>query len=164
MEEFIDIVDEKDNVVGKEEKKIVERKALFHRAVFIFIFNSEGKLFVQKRSKHKFLAPGLYGIGAGGSVRAGESYDEAAARELAEELGIKNIKLDFMFNFTYRAENDNYNSKVYKGIYDGEIKIQEDEIEHGEFKTIDEIRQMSEEGKLCPDTALFFEKYLELEK
>lgn len=97
-------------------------------------------------------------------VRAEESYEGAAIRELEEELEIGDIKIEYMFNFKYRSDINNVNLRIYKCVYDGEINVQKDEIEEGDFKTIEEIKQMSERGLLCPDTALFFKKYLELQK
>jgi isopentenyl-diphosphate delta-isomerase type 1 len=163
-EEYQDLIDEDDNVIGKVTRGEVKRKGLLHRAILVFVFNSKRELYMQKRSKNKFLFPGLWGIGAGGGVSLGESYEAAAIRELEEELGITNVNIEYIFNFSYRSDIMNNICKVYKCIYDGEIKIKENEVEKGDFKTIDEIKQMVEEGKLCPDTALIFEKYLELEK
>lgn len=65
-EEYGYVVDEDDNVLYKTTREEVKRKALLHRGVIIFVFNSEGKLFVQKRSRNKKTYLNLWGIGAGG--------------------------------------------------------------------------------------------------
>lgn len=55
------LVDEKDNIIGKEEKvKCHLGKGILHRAFTIFIFDKEGKVLLQKRSKNKFLWPGFW--------------------------------------------------------------------------------------------------------
>jgi len=163
-EEQIILVDENDNETGIVPRSRMIKENLRHRTSFIFVFNSERKLYVHKRSKNKDTFPGYWVIGAGGAVSAGDTYDYTARKELEEELGIKKEKLYFMFDFSYESEIDRYFAKVYKCIYNGKIRIQKDEIEKGAFKTIDEIKEMSEKGLLCPDTALYFKKYLEIKK
>src|SRR3989338_6629550 len=89
----VDIVGEKDNVVGCEEKDIAHQRGLWHRMSGIYLTNSEGKLLLQKRSATKDVFPNLWTQSVGGHVDAGESYETAALRELKEELGILNLEL-----------------------------------------------------------------------
>lgn len=70
-DEIFDVVDEADRVVGRATRAVVHRDGLRHRAAHVFLLNSRGELFLQRRS-----------------LDAGESYVEAARRELAEELGV----------------------------------------------------------------------------
>ncbi|MEE9525659.1 MAG: NUDIX domain-containing protein [Candidatus Woesearchaeota archaeon] len=161
--EYQDLIDENDNVIGKATRKEIVEKALLHRGVIVFVFNSEEKLYMQKRSENKALFPGLWGIGAGGGVSLGENYEEAAKRELKEELGIADVPMEFMFDFSFKSDFLNNICKIYKCVCNDKITLRREEIEKGGFKTIEEIKQMSEEGLLCPDTAEFFQKYLENE-
>jgi len=162
-DELIDIVDENDKVIDTMMRKKMRESNLLHRGVFVFVFDSKGELFLQKRSMNKTIFPGLWGIGAGGGVQTGESYEIAAKRELKEELGVDG-EIEFMFDCRFNSNEDNYKGKVYKIIYDGKITIAKEEIDEGCFKTIDEIKAMIDKGLLCPDTVLKFEKYLEIEK
>lgn len=84
----ITFVDEDDNVIGAGTKKEVWEKGIWHRVVRINLLNKEGKLLIAKRSETLSSAPGLWESAAAGHVDEGESYGEAAARELKEELGI----------------------------------------------------------------------------
>jgi isopentenyl-diphosphate delta-isomerase type 1 len=88
-EELFDIVNERDEPVGQASRQEAHRLGLKHRAVHILIFNAEGKVFLQKRSREKDVAPGLWDSSCSGHVDAGEDYDAAARRELAEELGLR---------------------------------------------------------------------------
>ena len=47
------IVDENDEVIGSEDKEIAFQKGLIRRIVRIFVFNSKGELFLQRRSSNK---------------------------------------------------------------------------------------------------------------
>ena len=81
--EIYDLVDEKDNVIGKTNKEESHKKGLPHRVVAVYVFTDDGKLLVQHRKKD-----GLLDHSVGGHVHAGETYDVAALRELKEELGL----------------------------------------------------------------------------
>lgn len=93
--EYLDIVDENDKVIGKDTRKNIYIKGLEHnvRVVNIFIFNSEGKLLLPKRSMNRKIFPGCFDFSCGEHVVSGEDYYGAAKRGLEEELGIKNMRL-----------------------------------------------------------------------
>jgi isopentenyl-diphosphate delta-isomerase type 1 len=158
-EELVDIVDEEDRVIKSIPRKLVEQKDLLHRAVFVFVINSKNEVLLTKRSEKKLTYPGLWGIGAGGGVQAGEDYETAAKRELLEEIGIRE-KIDFLFDFNFKSKTDRFKGKVYLTKWDGKVTPAEDEIEESKFATKEEIEKLIKQKLLCPDTALMFEKYL----
>lgn len=164
MSEKIDIVDENDQILGTVDREDTFNSAVITRGVLVFVFNREGKLFMHQRKKSKKVYPGLWGIGAGGGVMSDETYEHASERELIEETGVRNVRIDFMFHFRYRSGYHNVNFQVFKCEYNGRIQVNmtHDEFERGEFKTIEEVKEMAASGLLCPDTALIFEKWLEL--
>ena len=88
MAELIDFFDENDQFVLTADRhtKRNENKSLFVRGVHIFLVNSDGEVFVQKRmprqdAPHKWEIPS-------GHVQTEEHVDDAAKRELKEETGI----------------------------------------------------------------------------
>lgn len=88
-EEYLEIVDENDRVIGKALRRVVHEQGSRHRATHIFIFNSRGQLFLQKRSRLKDMHPGQWDSSAAGHVDPEESYDDCIIRELREELGAR---------------------------------------------------------------------------
>ena len=48
--------------------------ALPHRSTYVLVFNSQGDLYVQKRTLTKDVFPGYFDVAAGGVVLAGETY------------------------------------------------------------------------------------------
>jgi isopentenyldiphosphate isomerase len=86
-EEIFDVVNERNEVIGREPRSVVHRTGLKHRAVHILVFNSRGELFLQKRSMAKDCFPGAWDSSASGHLDCGEEYDVCAVRELREELG-----------------------------------------------------------------------------
>lgn len=92
--ELFDLIDRNDRVTGVTNKVEAHEKGLLHRVVAVFVFNSEGELFVQVHKK----SGGLYDNSVGGHVSKGESYYQAASREAREELGIAQ-PLKYIDNF-----------------------------------------------------------------
>jgi isopentenyl-diphosphate delta-isomerase type 1 len=86
--ELFDVVDQHDCVVRRETRHEVHRQRLLHRAVHILLFNTRGEVYLQRRSPGKDTFPNRWTTSCSGHVDAGEDYDIAAQRELAEELGL----------------------------------------------------------------------------
>ncbi len=87
--EILDVVDADDRVVGSMARGEIHRKGLFHRSVHVFLFDESGRLYLQRRSYEKAEHPGKWDSSASGHVDSGESYEEAARRELEEEIGVR---------------------------------------------------------------------------
>lgn len=87
--EMVEIVDRFDRTLLIMPKSEAHRQSLFHRSVFVLVFNPAGKLYLQKRGPKKALYPGRFDLSATGHVKAGESRYDAALRELFEELGLR---------------------------------------------------------------------------
>lgn len=93
-DELVDIVDEFDQVVQVVPRRIMRAERLRHRAVFIAVVDGAGRLLVHRRSPLKDVWPSWCDIAVGGVVGAGESYLEAAHRELSEEIGVSAATLE----------------------------------------------------------------------
>jgi|SaaInlStandDraft_3_1057020.scaffolds.fasta_scaffold76033_2 isopentenyldiphosphate isomerase len=88
-DELLDIVDENDQVIGQKFRSEIYLKKLSNfRVVNAFLINKEGKLWIPRRNKNKHIYPLCLDASMGGHVKSGETYDEAFARELMEELRI----------------------------------------------------------------------------
>ncbi|WP_223886710.1 NUDIX domain-containing protein, partial [Pseudomonas amygdali] len=81
-------VDEQDRLLGSRVRADLRERGLIGRGTYILLFNSAGELCVHRRTLSKAIYPGYWDVAAGGMVQADESYDESAARELEEELGV----------------------------------------------------------------------------
>ena len=146
MSEYFWVVDEEDHVIGKETREKCHNTNLIHRSVYIFLKNSKKGIFIQKRSMMKDLYPGYYTGSASGHVSFGETYHQAALRELEEELGVR-AQLRRIGKFKCFGEIDNEISAVYLCHYDGDITINEDEISHGLFLNLKQIDEEIRHGK-----------------
>lgn len=100
---YIDIVNEKDEVIGKELKSKKLEKGFISRVVAVYLFDSENKFLMCKRASHKDDAADLWDLAVCGNVESGENYEEAMKRELEEELDI-DCKLEMLGKFYEEVE------------------------------------------------------------
>lgn len=141
MKEVLDVVDLNDEAVGQATREECHKEFLRHRAVQIFVFDTQGRIFVQKRSKKKDVFPGFYEASCSGHVQAGEAYRQAAARELAEELGITHTEHELreLFTFKLRAKPEHEIIKQYTLKCECVGELQKEEVESGEFLDWNEL-------------------------
>ncbi len=138
--EIFDIVDEQNKVTGQASRQEVHgNPSLIHRVVHVLVFNPKGELFLQKRSRCKDVHPGKWDTSVGGHVDAGESYDDAALREMREELGIQGIKLEFLHTYLHKNSFESEFVQSYRCCWDGSIRTDPEEIEEGRFWSLKEI-------------------------
>ena len=131
-EEIFDVVNERDEVVGQNTRREVHARGLLHRAIHVLVFNSRGKVFLQKRSMNKDRQPGVWDSSCSGHVDSGENYDETTVRELREELGLKlNTPLQKLFKIDACAETDAEFVWIYRCESEGPFQLHPDEIETG---------------------------------
>jgi isopentenyldiphosphate isomerase len=138
--EIFDVVDEQDKVIGQASRQEVHSNpSLIHRVVHVLVFNPEGKLFLQKRSPFKDMQPGKWDTSVGGHVDAGESYEQAAIREMSEELGVQGAKLVLLHTYLHRNPFESEFVRSYQCYWDGPFKLDPEEIEEGRFWSLKEI-------------------------
>ena len=106
MQEQVILVNKKDQPIGLMDKLEAHEKGALHRAVSVFIFNSDNQLLIQRRSLEKYHTPGIWSNTACSHPRNNESTILCANRRLFEEMGII-AKIRPVFNFLYKAEFSN---------------------------------------------------------
>ncbi len=94
------LVNEKDEELGSMEKLQAHQLGRLHRAFSVFIFNSEGRLLIQKRAVGKYHSGGLWTNTCCSHPELGENVKEAAQKRLISEMGI-NCMLEFLFTECY---------------------------------------------------------------
>ncbi|MEX3107049.1 NUDIX domain-containing protein [Streptomyces sp. V2] len=152
-DEILDIVDERDNVIGQLPRGEVYADGLRHRCVFIQARDAEGRLFVHRRTPTKLVFPSLYDMFVGGVVGAGEGYDEAALREAEEELGVSGLpQPEFLFKFLYDdGAGRSWWSAVYEVLCELPVLPQVEEVEWYGFLSEEEVEGRLREWEWVPD-------------
>jgi len=113
---LIDIVNENDEVIGSKMKSKKPELGFISRVSVVFVKNSSGKIMICKRGPNKKNDPNKYDLSACGNVDAGETYEQAAARELMEETGIK-CQPKMLDKFYQENIHDGKVFKYFTGIF-----------------------------------------------
>jgi isopentenyl-diphosphate Delta-isomerase len=132
MEELVILVDERDIKLGLMPKTEAHRKALLHRAISVFIFNSNGEWLLQRRALTKYHSSGLWTNTCCTHPLPNETSIDAANRRLSQEMGMQ-CSLKELFSFTYKEVLDNELTEhefdhVFIGITDNVPQINTDEV------------------------------------
>jgi isopentenyl-diphosphate Delta-isomerase len=107
MEEIkVILVDENDTETGLMSKTEAHEKGLLHRAVSVFITNSDGDWLLQRRALDKYHSAGLWTNTCCSHPLPGETNEDAVKRRLIEEMGLE-CELNQLFRFTYREILEN---------------------------------------------------------
>jgi isopentenyldiphosphate isomerase len=145
-EEIFDVVNERDEVIGRQSRSEVHRLGLMHRAVHVLVFNAAGQVFLQKRSLKKDRQPGVWDSSASGHVESGEDYDACVIREVWEEIGLKlNAAPKRLFKLGAGAGTDQEHVWVYRCEAEGPFRLDPDEIERGGWFAREAVTSWMEE-------------------
>jgi isopentenyldiphosphate isomerase len=141
-EEIFDVVNERDEVIGRAPRKEVHARGLLHRAVHVLVFNARGEVFLQRRSMQKDKHPGVWDSSASGHVDSGEDYDACAMRELNEEIGLRVAHPPKrLFKMDGCAETDAEFVWVYRCESEGPFTLHPGEISGGAWSAPADINK-----------------------
>jgi len=167
MPEYLEVYNLKNKFLGVKErnkfykdakKEFLKKKKVSKKVktIRLIVLNTDGRIYLQRRSKTKFHNPNLYDKTIGGHVPSGYSYEMAVVKECAEELGfpavilsakefkigVKSTDLDVVGIFRPVLKDNNFlsirRSKDldyiqplmtiwYVGYYNGSIKFKDGE-------------------------------------
>ncbi len=159
-DELVDVVDERNEVVGVVSRRTLRAENLWHRCTYVFVMNASGELYVHRRTDTKDVYPGFYDVVAGGVNAGGESYGECARRELEEELGVT-AEPTYRFLHRYEGPSGRVWGAAFDVIWDGPIVWQPSEVVWGAFVPLDEVDAMIARERFCPDGLEVFERWRE---
>ncbi len=137
------LVDEQDLPTGTAGKMEAHQAGLLHRAFSVFIFNGKGEMLLQQRARHKYHSGGLWTNACCSHPLPGEETTAAAERRLQEELGFS-VPVTKAFDFVYKTIFENGLTEyefdhVFTGTYEGEIKMNKEEVMDTCYKTLDDV-------------------------
>lgn len=170
MEKLL-LVNEKDEVVGTEEKmKCHLGKGMLHRAFSVYVFNEKGEILIQQRSKEKPLWPLYWSNSCCSHPRPGESYLEAGERRLQEELGFS-CPLRKIDNFLYQAKYKEVGWErevltIMYGFYQGKVKPAPGEVNDWKWISPEKLIKDMEKNpeKYTPWFKRGFKRYLKIKE
>lgn len=160
--EMLDVVNEKDEVIGQDLKSDKIAKGLISRVAAVFLVDFEGQFIITKRSEQKVIDPGLYDLAAVGSVLAGESYEDGMRREIKEELLI-DCELEMLDKFYQEINHQDKKLKFFCAVFFGrteQIPVLNEEVAEFRKMSFEEIKKetMKSPEKFCPGFLKDFRK------
>ena len=159
-EDILEIVDEQDRVIGTAPRhRCHGDPSLIHRVAHVLVVNRRGEILLQKRSPHKDVQPGKWDTSVGGHLDPGEGYEEAARRELREELGISAAELTFLYAYPLRNEVESENVRTYHCRHDGRVHPDPVEITEVRFWSCVEIDANLGTGIFTPNFEEEFHRF-----
>lgn len=118
-DEILDVINDKDEVIGQEMRSTVHQHGLLHRGVHVFLVTPGRKLIVQQRSIRCHNSPLALDCSLSEHVKSGENYHQAALRGLEEEMGLRDVSLQPLVKFKLiYGPNDYEISLLYEGMAD----------------------------------------------
>ncbi len=139
-EEILDLVNDKDEVIGTAPRKEVNEKGLLYRCAGIYVF-SNNKIVLQKRSPKKRIRPSNWAI-VEETVKSGETYEQAAKRGVKEELGAepKNLKFIGKKIINDTEYPDYFIMSFYTCTISQKIAIDQEEVADTKLFTVSELK------------------------
>ncbi|MCI0750492.1 MAG: isopentenyl-diphosphate Delta-isomerase [Flammeovirgaceae bacterium] len=139
------LVDEQDNAVGIMEKLEAHRKGILHRAFSVLLFNSRGELLLQQRADSKYHSGGLWTNTCCSHPIPDEPVSLTVRKKLNQEMGI-DLQPEFSYSFIYKSVLNNGMIEheldhVYTGKFDGEPKINHEEVKDWRFVNLDDLKK-----------------------
>ena len=143
--EHVILVDKEDNVLGTMEKMEAHRQGILHRAFSILLFDSSGRILLQKRSDGKYHSSGLWTNTCCSHPLPGETLEEATRRRLMQEMGI-DLQPIHSFAFLYKAQLDkglieHELDHVFTGVYNGEPAVNTEEVQDWKYVDVEWLRE-----------------------
>jgi isopentenyl-diphosphate delta-isomerase len=144
------LVNDRDEVIGSMSKAHAhDGDGVLHRAFSLFLFDTEGRLLLQRRSAEKRLWPLYWSNSCCSHPRFGESMEVATSRRLSQELGISG-RLEFVYKFMYQARfscegSENEFCSVYLGRCAETPQVNETEIAEWRFISAENLERELED-------------------
>jgi 8-oxo-dGTP pyrophosphatase MutT (NUDIX family) len=160
VSELVEHVDEHDRVLGVVERDEAVRENWPHRIAATICVDRDGRILVLRRAETLSRFPGHYDVMVGGAVDVGESYEEAAVRELAEELGVR-VPVRFMFKFLCREGISPIWLGVHEAVVSEALVPDPGEIAWQDWLTVAELHEVVDQWRFVPGGREALRRYLD---
>jgi len=150
--ERVEVVDHSGRVRRTVTRAEMRRDRLRHRATFVAVIRSNGSIVVHRRAGTKDVWPGRWDLAFGGVAGVGESWTDAAARELAEESGIADAVLEPIGGGSFEDDDVSIVGRIYLARTDAAIEFVDGEVTEARELPRAELDRFIQEHEFCPDS------------
>jgi isopentenyldiphosphate isomerase len=151
-DESVDVLDETGAVVAVVSRRRMRAENLRHRGVYLLVWSTDGRLLLHRRSSLKDVWPDRWDLAAGGVVAAGESWDDAARRELAEELGVTDVEPELLGAGRFDDEDCRVDARIYRVVTDGPFRFADGEVVEVRVVDRSELAERLRRDRFVPDS------------
>ncbi|AMW99843.1 NUDIX hydrolase [Rummeliibacillus stabekisii] len=150
--EMWDVYDKDRKLTGKLMRRgdALEQDA-YHLVIHVCLFNQLGEMLIQQRQPDKDNWQNMWDITVGGSALAGETSQQAAEREVEEEIGLvlnfQNLRPSVTVNFEYGFD-DYYVIKTDVNL--SKLPLPTEEVSQVKWATKEAIFNFISEGQFIP--------------
>lgn len=143
--EYVDIVNENDEVIGKATKQEAHEQGLLHRTVIAEVINSKGEFTLIQQASDKQDA-GQFVSPIGGHVVSGETEDDGLEREAFEEFGLTDFVFKLVgkkiFNREVKGKKENHYFILYEIYSENKPILNEESIGYEKFSKVDLSKEL----------------------
>ncbi len=154
-EELFEIFDDAGRPLGLKPRSEVHREGWWHRSAHVWLFHSDGRLWLQQRAPGKDLFPDCWDFSVGEHLQPGECFLAGAQRGLREELQVADVSLQALASPKRQVQAlpalgilDREETQSFRGSFDGPLHPDPDEVAAVRLLTID---QLASEYRQAPD-------------
>lgn len=167
--EYLPIINKEGKITGKATREACHagNEGYIHPVVHVHIINNNKQLFLQKRPANKTVQPSKWDTSVGGHIAFGETIAEGLAREIAEELNIKNITPTLLTKYKWQTDIETEMVFMFIANYSKSITINSKELADGKFWGLAEIKKNLGKNLFTPNFEFEFpilEKFLKQKK
>lgn len=160
VDELVERVDAQDRALGVVSRRDAVREGWLHRVGVVVCRDRQGRFLVHRRAEQLSRFPGHYELGVGGAAGVGESYEQAAARELSEELGAR-ATVCLRFKFLNRGGLSPHWLGVCDAVLPETGALDPEEVAWHGWLTESELRRILQQWTFTPDSQEIFGRYLD---
>lgn len=150
-DELVEEIDEDGSVLRVVTRAQMRAERLRHRCVYVGVLDTRERLLVHERAATKDVYPSYWDVVAGGVCGAGESWSDSAARELAEELGVRADLAD-LGEVRWSGDGTSIVGHVFLARHDGPFTFADGEIVQARFVDATELDALLATEPCCPDS------------
>ncbi|MGV9810800.1 NUDIX hydrolase [Streptomyces cellulosae] len=161
MTELVERVDDDDQVIGVVDRDEAIRRRWLHRVATVVCRDTRGRILVHRRPHDDVRFPGGVNFMLGGAAEPGETYEEAAARELTEELGVR-ARPRFVLKFRCAGEISPYWLGLHEAEVTGPFAPDPDEIAWHDWLTEPQLAELVRDEAFVPDAREAYHRWAAL--
>ncbi len=163
MTELVERVDDDDRVIGLVDRGEAIRRRWLHRVATVVCRDTRGRILVHRRPPDAARFPDGVNFMLGGASEPGETYEEAAARELTEELGVR-ARPRFVFKFRCAGRDQPVLARAARGGGDRTRRPDPDEIAWHDWLTDPQLAELVRDEAFVPDAREAYHRWAALRR